>query len=132
MYAKQPSSTKRFSLSARVRSFRHALRGIGIIFRTQHNAWIHLFATLTALLLGWWLHISEAEWGLLVLAIASVLAAEAFNTAVEIDINLTSPDFHPFARDTKDVASGAVLLTAVGALLVGVIIFVPKILVLIG
>lgn len=126
-----PSPKKRFSLKERLRSFRHAFRGVGVIFRTQHNAWVHAVAAVIALVLGWWLRISEGEWATLVLAIAVVLAAEAFNTAVEIDIDLTSPDFHPFARDTKDVASGAVLLTAVGALMVGCIIFVPKLVALI-
>ena len=76
--------------------------------------------------LGWWLHISEGEWAMLVLAIGMVLAAEAFNTAIEIDIDLTSPEYHPYARDTKDVAAGAVLITVIVAIVVGCIIFIPK------
>lgn len=118
---------KRFSIIARARSFKYALRGIGIIFKTQHNAWVHGAAALGVVVLGLWLHISEGEWAVVLLAITSVLAAEAFNTAVEIDIDLTSPNYHPYARDSKDVASGAVLITVLGAVIVGIVVFVPKI-----
>ncbi len=121
---------KRFSIIARAKSFKHALRGIAVIFKTQHNAWVHAFAAVIVTALGFVFSISEAEWGLLVLSMVSVLAAEGFNTALEIDIDLTSPEYHPYARDTKDVAAGAVLLTAIGAVIVGLIIFLPKILTL--
>lgn len=124
---RQLSEKKRFSIVARARSFRYALRGVGIIFKTQHNAWIHILATIVVIFLGLWLHISAGEWAVVLLAITSVLASEAFNTAMEIDIDLTSPDEHPYARDTKDVAAGAVLITAIGAAIVGIVIFVPKI-----
>lgn len=124
------SEKKRFSIVARARSFNHAFRGIAVIFKTQHNAWVHLVVGITVLVLGIWLDISHLEWGLIVLAIFAVLAAEGFNTALEIDIDLTSPEEHPYARDTKDVAAGAVLLTVVGAVIVGLIIFLPKILAL--
>lgn len=124
------SEKKRFSIIARAQSFRHAIRGISVIFKTQHNAWVHALATIVAIALGFYLNINEAEWGLLILAITSVLVAEGFNTAIEIDIDLTSPDFHPYARDTKDVAAGAVLLTVIGAVVVGLVIFLPKIILL--
>ena len=124
---KKLSEKKRFSIVARAVSFKHALRGIGIIFKTQHNAWVHAFVAIVVLVLGFIYHLNEAEWGLIILSMAAVLAAEGFNTALEIDIDLTSPDYHPYARDTKDVAAGAVLLTVVGAVIVGLIIFVPKI-----
>lgn len=121
------SEKKRFSILARARSFKHAIRGVGVIFRTQHNAWVHAVVAAVVIVLGLYFRISEAEWGLCILAISSVLAAEGFNTAFEIDIDLTSPDEHPYARDTKDVAAGAVLLTVIGAICVGLIIFVPKV-----
>jgi diacylglycerol kinase (ATP) len=120
------SEKKRFSIIARARSFKYALRGIGIIFKTQHNAWVHGLIAVLIIALGLVLQISEGEWAAVLLSITSVLAAEAFNTAMEIDIDLTSPNYHPYARDTKDVASGAVLITALGAALVGIVIFVPK------
>ncbi len=123
---KKMSEKKRFSIIARARSFKYALRGVGIIFKTQHNAWLHGLATVVVVFLGFLLNISGGEWAVVLLSITSVLAAEAFNTAMEIDIDLTSPNYHPYARDTKDVASGAVLLTALGAALVGIVVFTPK------
>lgn len=125
------SEQKRFSIVARARSFNHAFRGVGIIFKTQHNAWVHAVIGMIVIVLGFCLHINHLEWGVLILAITAVLAAEGFNTALEIDIDLTSPDEHPYARDTKDVAAGAVLLTVLGAIAVGFIIFLPKVLALI-
>lgn len=89
--------------------------------------WLHLLAGGVAIFLGFFFRISEGEWLALILAIALVVLAEAFNTAIEFDIDLTSPEEHPFARDTKDVAAGAVLLSALAAVAIGLVIFLPKI-----
>ncbi len=121
------SEKKRFSVVARARSFTHAFRGIRSILQTQHNAWLHGVIALVTLILGIVCDITHGEWLAVILAITSVFAAEAFNTAVEIDIDLTSPTYHPYARDTKDVASAAVLITALGAFVIGLVIFLPKI-----
>ena len=128
---KHISEKKRFSLIARARSFKYATRGIRIIFKTQHNFWIQIVAAATVVVLGLWLNISTTEWSVLILAMAAVLMTEAINTAFEIDIDLTSPEYHPYARDTKDVAAGAVLICVIGAALIGGIIFIPKILALV-
>lgn len=120
---------KRFSIIARLKSTTHAWRGIGILFKTTHNMWMHVFFGLLAVYLGFSLNISAVEWILIVFAIGFVVVAEALNTAFEIDINLTSPDAHPYARDTKDVAAAAVLLSVLVAGIVGLIVFVPKVLV---
>lgn len=127
---KKLSENKRFSLIARIKSSNHAWRGIGIFIRSTHNAWVHIFFSLLAVYLGFTLHISNIEWILIIFAIGFVILAETINTAIEIDINLTSPDYHPYARDTKDVAAGAVLITVFMACIVGLIIFLPKILIL--
>ena len=116
---------KNFSIVKRAKSFTHAGRGIWIVVKTTHNMWIHLAALAVAIALGAWLHITIAEWTSLAFAAGFVLAAEAFNTAIEIDIDLTSPEQHPYARDTKDVAAGAVLIAAITAAVIGLIIFVP-------
>lgn len=76
-----------------------------------------------AICLGFYLGISETDWIALVFAGGLVLMAEAFNTAIEVDINLTSPEFHPYARNTKDIAAGAVLISATVAIIVGILIF---------
>src|SRR3989339_1952050 len=122
---------KAFSLIARIKSANHAWRGIGILIKTSHNAWGHIFIGLLAIYLGFILDISNTEWLFLVFTIGVVIIAEAFNTAIEIDINLTSPEYHPYARDTKDVAAGAVLLATLFAAIVGLVIFLPKLAVLI-
>lgn len=116
---------ERFSIVRRAKSFVHAGRGIRIFFATTHNSWIQIVILVAAVIGGFAFRISHAEWLALVLASGLVLTAEAINTAIEIDINLTSPDQHPFARDTKDVAAGAVLLSAITALAVAGIVFIP-------
>jgi len=126
-HIKKLSEKKRFSLIARIKSSTNAWRGVVIFIKSTHNAWLHIFFAILAVYLGFILHISSVEWALLVLTIGLVILAETINTAIEIDINLTSPNYHPYARDTKDVAAGAVLISAVVACLMGLIIFLPKI-----
>lgn len=118
---------KRFSVLARIKSSTHAWRGILILIKTSHNAWGHIFFAVLAIYLGYILCISSVEWVLLVLTMGLVFITEAINSAIEIDINLTSPEFHPYARDTKDVAAGAVLISVIVSIIVAVIIFLPKI-----
>lgn len=121
------SERKRFTIVARAKSFTHAFRGIGIIFKTGPNFWLGIFFAILAIILGFWLKITHTEWLFIILSIGLVLGAEAFNTAIEIDINLTCPNYHPYARDTKDVAAGAVIIFVIMAGVMGVIIFLPKI-----
>lgn len=111
----------------RLLSFRYAFQGIGNLVRTQPNAQIHLLATVIVIAAGGYLHLSPAEWCIIVVCIAIVWAAEAFNTAVEYLVDLVSPQYHPLAGKAKDVAAAAVLLTAIGASIAGIIIFAPKI-----
>ena len=82
---------------------------------------------LIVVVFGFYFRVSGLEWIALVFAIGFVFVTEVLNTAIEIDINLTSPEYHPFARDTKDVAAAAVLLSVFTAIIVGLIIFLPKI-----
>ncbi len=114
-------------LKKRLLSFKYAFKGIYTLFASQPNAKIHLVATFVVISLGFYYSITTYEWCLCIFAIASVLAAEAFNTALEFLTDLVSPDYHELAGKTKDVAAGAVLITAIGASLVGGIIFLPKI-----
>jgi diacylglycerol kinase len=125
---KERLDTKReFALMKRARSFAHAGRGIVAFLKTTPNAWIHLVMFLGAIVLGFFFSITTTEWLILILTAGMVLVAEAFNTAIEIDINLTSPEYHPYARDTKDVAAGAVLIASSIAGIVGLLIFTPYI-----
>lgn len=115
-------------LSARLRSFGHAFRGIVILLQTQHNARIHAVATVLVLAAGALIGISPLEWALIALAVVCVWATEALNTAVEFLVDLVSPEVHPLAGKAKDVAAGAVLVAAIGALIVGILVFGPHVL----
>ena len=119
---------ERFSVAARVRSFRFALRGIWVMLRTQHNAWIHAVATAGAVALGLALRIDRGEWLAVVLSLMAVWTAEALNTAFESLCNVAAPEFHPLVERAKDVAAGAVLISAIGAAAIGVLIFWPRLL----
>jgi diacylglycerol kinase len=120
----RPTVTKeQLSFVKRINSFSHAGRGLWLFVRTTPNAWIHILAFALVIVLGFWFKITLIEWALITFAGAFVLTAEAFNTAIEIDIDLTSPEYHPYARDTKDVAAGAVLISTCAAVVIGVLIF---------
>ncbi|MEO1260912.1 MAG: diacylglycerol kinase family protein [Bacteroidota bacterium] len=114
-------------LKDRVNSFKYAFAGIGRLFNTQPNARVHVLAVGIVVTAGFYFEISSTEWCCCILAMATVLAAEAFNTALEDLTDLVSPDHHPLAGHTKDLAAAGVLLTAIGAALVGGVIFGPKI-----
>jgi len=111
----------------RAESFAHAGRGVKIFMKTTHNAWLHAGIFAAAVLAGVFFKISPTEWLAVVLASGLVFVSEAFNSAIEVDIDLTSPEYHPQARDTKDIAAGAVLISAVTAAIVGLLVFGPHI-----
>lgn len=109
--------------------FSHALRGLSVFWATTKtmHLMIYIVKAVIVIALGFYFNILSFEWIALVFAIGLVFVAEAFNTAIEIDIDLTSPEYHPYARDTKDVAAAAVLLSVFVAIIVGLIVFLPKI-----
>ena len=110
-----------------LKSFGYAFKGMVYTARTQLNFRIHLAATILAVFLGWNFSIKVDQWLWILLSITLVLAAELFNTAIEALTDLVSPQIHPKAAIAKDTAAAAVTLTAIFALLVGLIIFVPLI-----
>jgi diacylglycerol kinase (ATP) len=123
----QPAAARPFQFTGRIRSFRHALIGILRMIRCQHNAWIHVAATAIALVAAFLFQVSPADWCWIILAISIVWTAEALNTAFEFLADAASPTFHPLVRDAKDVAAGAVLVTAIAAAVIGAIIFWPHV-----
>ncbi len=114
-------------LKGRITSFKYAIAGILSVLKSEANLKIHLVAAIIALGAGGYFDISRTEWCLVILCIVAVLSAETFNTAIEYLTDLVSPDIHPLAKKTKDAAAGAVLWVALGALLVGLVIFLPKV-----
>ncbi len=120
------SNKKRFSLFARIRSTDKAWRGLGIIVRSTHNIWFQIFFAVLAIYVGFAMKINTTEWALVVFAIGIVIIAEILNTAIEIDVDLTSPNYHPFAKDIKDISAGAVLFSAFLAGAIALLVFLPK------
>ncbi len=115
-----------FSLRDRIKSFDYSIQGIVTFFKHEHNAWIHAVAAVSVIALGWYYKLNRMEWCWITLAIGLVLMAEMFNTAIEYLTDLASPEIHPLAKKTKDVASGAVLIAALVAVVIGLLIFLPK------
>ncbi len=112
-------------LRRRIDSFRFALAGIRAAFWTEINMRIHLAAALVVVVVAFVLEVTATEWCLLIFCIGVVWAAEIFNTALEALVNLVSPVQHPLAGKVKDLAAGAVLVTAIMAVVVGLLIFGP-------
>jgi diacylglycerol kinase (ATP) len=119
------SGPGRFSIGARLQSFVYAGRGVRTMLLSQHNARIHAAATMIVVAGGVAVRLDRYEWVAVVLAIASVWTAEALNTAFEFLCNVASPDFHPLVEKAKDVAAGAVLITALGAVAIAAFVFAP-------
>jgi diacylglycerol kinase (ATP) len=92
---------------------------------SQHNAWIHVVATLLVVAIGFAMNVSRADWCWLVLCIGWVWTAEALNTAIECLADVASPEYHPLVRDAKDIAAGAVLVSAIAAAIIGWMVFWP-------
>lgn len=113
-------------MSKFIKSFGYALSGIGHAFKSQFNFRFHLIALLAVVIAGWYFHLTVTEWLWIIVVSVLVLTAELFNTAIEVLVDLVSPNIHPKAKIIKDVAAGAVLITAIGAVLTGLIIFIPK------
>jgi len=107
--------------------FLNAFRGMYIVWKTTRLISVHVLSAVVVVIAGFYFNVSGLEWIALVFAIGFVIISEAFNTAIEIDIDLTSPGYHPYARDTKDVAAAAVMLSVFVAVIVGLIVFLPKI-----
>ena len=116
-------------IKSRVESIRHAIAGWSHVIRTQRNAWIHAAATICVILLAIWLYLPARDWALLLMTIAIVWAAEFLNTALEIVVDLASPDLHPMAKAGKDVGAAAVLISATIAAVIGFLVMGPPLVV---
>lgn len=120
-----PRQRRRFSGRARFSSFSHALDGLRLLLQEEHNAWIHLAATLLVMGTATAAGLSWSDWRWLVAAIALVWMAEAFNTAIEQLCNRVSPGPDPIIKRAKDLAAGAVLIASAAAALIGFLTFFP-------
>lgn len=110
-----------------VRSFGYAINGIRTAIVKERNLQIHVGMAITAVLCGFIFQITKVEWLFIILAIGGTFTAEMMNSAIERVVDLSTEDFHPLARDAKDMAAGAVLLFALTSVVIGIVIFVPKV-----
>lgn len=117
---------EKFSVRSRLKSFYYAGQGLVQFFRREHNAWIHMAATIAVTILSWWLKISHGEILALVLAIGLVWVTEILNTCVEKIADMITQEIHPQIKVIKDMAAGAVLVAAIIAVIIGSFIFIPK------
>ena len=108
-----------------LRSFRHAIRGLKFLLE-ENNAKFHLVASVIVLLVGFYVKLSSTEWIIIFIQIGLVFAAEAFNTTIEKLCDFVSPEHHPLIGKVKDLSAAAVLILSVVAVIVGIIIFLPK------
>lgn len=120
-----PRTTGREELMRRALSFRYAFEGWWYALRTQRNAWIHAVVSIVVFAMGLWLGIGRLEWALIILAVMIVWMAEFMNTSLEAIIDMVMPEYHPLAKVAKDVAAAAVLVGALGSILIGLLILGP-------
>ncbi len=108
-----------------IAGFGHAFDGVRWAVKTQRNMRFHLAAGALVIALGLLLRVSRGDMVALLLACTVVIAAEMFNTMAEAVVDLASPDYHHLAKVAKDVAAGAVLVSAIGAAVIGLVVFIP-------
>ena len=118
---------QKFSLQKRLKSFKYAFNGLKLLLREEPNARIHFFVTVCVLIAGFVFRISGGEWIAVVLCIGWVIALELLNSAMENMADFVSPEKHETIKKIKDLAAGAVLVGAIASAIVGVVVFLPKV-----
>lgn len=117
---------EKFSLKKRLRSFVYAFNGLKVLFREEHNARIHLVVAVCVIAAGSFFSISAVEWLAVTLSIGAVFSAELFNSAIEHLADYVAPEKHDKIKKVKDMAAAAVLVFALSAVIVGCLVFIPK------
>lgn len=121
---------EKFSIKKRIKSFSYAFAGLKVLFREEHNSWIHAVAAVLAVAMGFLFRISPMEWIAVVIVIGMVFAAEIINSSIERTADFIKAERDDRKRDIKDLGAAAVLVCAIAAAVVGIIIFIPKIIAL--
>jgi diacylglycerol kinase (ATP) len=119
------NESQKFNIRARLASFKYAFRGIWLVVKKEHNMWIHLLAAFSVIVLGFIFQITGTEFILIILCIGLVFIAEIINTAIEKLADIVSPRPNEKLRTIKDMAAGAVLVSAIVALISGILVFWP-------
>ena len=121
---------EKFSFAKRLKSFTYAFNGLRVLLREEHNSRIHLFATVCVVVAGFVFRISPIEWVAVVFAIGMVFTGEIFNSSIEDLADVVCPERDERIKKVKDLAAAAVLVSAIAALIIGLIVFIPKIIAL--
>ena len=117
---------KKFSLKSRLESFRFALNGLLLLLKNEHNSRIHLLAAIIAIIMGIIMKLDHYEWSLLIIVIGAVFLTELLNSSIESLADLIDPEFNELIMRAKDYSAAAVLISAIVAIVVGGLIFIPK------
>ncbi len=120
-------NNEKFNFKKRIKSFSYAFRGITDLVKNEHNARIHCVAAVAVLIAGFILHLSDIEWVAVTICIGGVFMAEGFNSAIETLADKICKEDDLLIKRAKDIAAGAVLIMAITSVVVGLIIFLPKI-----
>lgn len=110
-----------------MKSFSFACQGILESVRTERNIQIHVVLTVVIIIFGWYFSLNGMEWLFILAAIAGTIALELVNSAIERVVDLVTDQIHPLAKQAKDIAAGAVFIYAIFSVIVGLVIFLPKI-----
>lgn len=113
-------------VSGRIKSFKYALKGVWLLISTEHSIMVQLGITALVTVIGWQMEISRIEWIFQILAIGLVLVAESLNTCIEKVCDFVQPEYDQKIGFIKDIAAGAVSFAAIIALIIGLIIYLPK------
>lgn len=119
--------SEKFSIRKRLKSFTYAFNGLRVLFREEHNSRIHLFATVCVVVAGVLLKISLLEWVAVAFAVGLVFSGEIFNSSVEDLSDVVCPERDERIKKVKDLAAAAVLVNAITAVVIGFLVFLPKI-----
>ena len=117
---------KKYSIKRFFKSFTYAFNGIKTAFKTEQNFLFDVIYAILTIIIGFLLKLSIVEFAIVLLAIGLVISLELINTSIEYTIDMAMPEIHPLAKAAKDIASAAVLVSAIMALIVGLIIYLPK------
>ena len=132
MHTVSRDDLKKKGINRLFKSFKYAYEGLKYAFKYEQNILVHFLATILVIIAGIFFKISMTEWLVLTLIIGLVIATELINTSIEATIDLVTKEVHPLAKVAKDTAAAAVLIFGITALIIGLIIFVPKFIGLIG
>ena len=126
-WVSQGKRKKKYSIKRFFKSFKYAFSGLRKAYQTEQNLIIHTLVTFLVLGLSWYFKISTIELMFIIFAIGLVITLELINTAIENTVDMAMPNKHPLAKNAKDIASSAVLVASITAIIIGLIVFVPRI-----